>query len=54
MVKRSKDKHLGITFDRESLALTGAEVSVDGASVLTARFSNFTMEMKQDDTGDTA
>lgn len=43
-----------ITFDRESLALTGAEVSVDGASVLTARFSNFTMEMKQDDTGDTA
>ena len=31
-----------ITFDKESLALVGAEVSVDGATVLTARFSNFT------------
>ena len=32
-----------ITFDRETLALTGAEVSVDGASVLTAAFRSFTM-----------
>ena len=32
-----------ITFDRETLALNGAEVSVDGASVLTAAFHNFTM-----------
>ena len=32
-----------ITFDRETLALNGAEVSVDGASVLTIVFRNFTM-----------
>ena len=32
-----------VTFDRETLALSGAEVSVDGASVLTAVFRNFTM-----------
>ena len=32
-----------ITFDRETFALNGAEVSVDGASVLTAAFHNFTM-----------
>ena len=43
-----------ITFHKESRALVGAEVSVDGAAILTARFTNFTMEMKQDDAGDTA
>ena len=32
-----------LTFDRETLALNEAEVSVDGASVLTAVFRNFTM-----------
>ena len=32
-----------VTFDRETLALNGAEVSVDGASVLTVVFRNFTM-----------
>ena len=32
-----------VTFDRETLALNGAEVSVDGASVLTAVFRDFTM-----------
>ena len=32
-----------ITFDRETLALNEAEVSVDGATVLTAAFRNFTM-----------
>ena len=32
-----------VTFDRETLALHGAEVSVDGASVLTVAFHNFTM-----------
>ena len=31
-----------VTFGRESLALHGAEVSVDGASVLTVAFRNFT------------
>lgn len=41
-----------ITFAREGYALNGAEVSVDGKSVLTARFRNFTMELKDDDTGD--
>lgn len=41
-----------LTFDRESQALLSAEVSVDGTSVLTAAFRNFTMELKQDDTGD--
>ena len=32
-----------ITFDRETLALNRAEVSVDGVSVLTAAFRGFTM-----------
>ena len=32
-----------VTFDRETFALNGAEVSVDGASVLTVVFRNFTM-----------
>ena len=32
-----------VTFERESLALNGAEVSVDGASVLTIVFRSFTM-----------
>ena len=32
-----------VTFDRETLALNGAEVSVDGASVLTVSFRGFTM-----------
>lgn len=32
-----------LTFDRETLALDRAEVSVDGASVLTAVFRNFMM-----------
>ena len=32
-----------VTFDRETLALNGAEVSVDGAAVLTVVFRNFTM-----------
>lgn len=41
-----------LAFDRESQALLSAEVSVDGTSVLTAGFRNFTMELKQDDTGD--
>ena len=41
-----------LAFDRESQALLSAEVSVDGTSVLTATFRNFTMELKQDDTGD--
>lgn len=43
-----------ITFHKENLALSGAEVSVDGATILTARFHNFTMETMQDDTKDTA
>ena len=32
-----------LTFDRETFALNGAEVSVDGASVLTIAFRSFTM-----------
>ena len=32
-----------LTFDRETFALNGAEVSVDGASVLTVVFRSFTM-----------
>ena len=40
-----------LTFDRESRALLGAEVSVAGETVLTAAFQNFTMELKQDDAG---
>ena len=41
-----------LTFDRNSRALLRAEVSVAGETVLTAQVSNFTTEMKQDDTGD--
>ena len=41
-----------LTFDRNSHALLSAEVSVAGAAVLTAQISNFTTELKQDDTGD--
>lgn len=40
-----------LTFQRESRALDSAEVGVDGETVLTARFRNFTMELKDDDTG---
>lgn len=40
-----------LTFDRASRALLLAEVSVAGETVLTARVSNFTTEMKPDDTG---
>jgi len=40
-----------LTFDRASHALLGAEVSVDGETVLTANLTNFTTEMTQDDTG---
>ena len=43
-----------LTFDPGSRALLSAEVSVAGETVLTARFSKFTMELKQDDTGDPA
>ena len=44
-----------LTFDRASHALRSAEVSVAGETVLTARISNFTTELKQqDDTGDDA
>ena len=41
-----------ITFQREGYALSLAEVSVDGAAVLTARFGNFTMELNNNETGD--
>lgn len=41
-----------LAFDRESQALLSAEVSVDGTSVLTAAFRNFTMELNSNDTGD--
>ena len=41
-----------LTFDRTSHALLRAEVSVAGETVLTASVSNFTTELKQDDTGD--
>ncbi len=40
-----------LTFDRASHDLLGAEVSVAGETVLTARISNFTTELKQDDAG---
>ena len=43
-----------LTFDRASRALLGAEASVAGKTVLTAQFTNFTMEEQQDDTGDGA
>ena len=39
----NKGTEFRVTFDRETLALNGAEVSVDGASVLTVAFHNFTM-----------
>ena len=38
-----KGAEFRLTFDRETFALNGAEVSVDGASVLTIAFRNFTM-----------
>ena len=41
-----------LTFDRAGHALLSAEVSVAGETVLTANISNFTTELKQDDTGD--
>lgn len=41
-----------LTFDRAGHALLSAEVSAAGETVLTARISNFTTELKQDDTGD--
>lgn len=41
-------------FDRATQALVRAEVSNDGTTVLTAQFSNFTMEMNSNDTGDDA
>lgn len=41
-----------LTFDRASCALLSAEISGLGETVLTASFSNFTTELKQDDTGD--
>ncbi|MBD5084918.1 MAG: hypothetical protein HDT33_07630 [Clostridiales bacterium] len=41
-----------LTFNRASRALLRAEVSVAGETVLTASVSNFTTELKQDDTGD--
>lgn len=40
-----------LTFDRASHALLGTEVSSAGVTVLTVNFSNFTMEMNTDDTG---
>ena len=41
-----------IWFDPATYALLRAEVSVDGAMRLTAVFTDFTMEMTDDDTGD--
>ena len=41
-----------LDIDRESGALLRAEASVGGRTVLTAQFTNFTMEEAQDDTGD--
>ncbi len=41
-----------LSFDRGSQALLSAEVSVDGTSVLTAQFRNFTMELNSNDTED--
>ena len=43
-----------LTFDRNSRALLSAEVSVAGETVLRAEIRNFTTEMKQDDTGNSA
>lgn len=39
----NKGTEYRLTFDRETFALNRAEISVDGASVLTAVFHNFTM-----------
>ena len=39
----NKGTEYRVAFDRETLALQGAEVSVDGASVLTVVFRSFTM-----------
>ena len=39
----NKGTEFCVTFDRETLALNRAEISVDGASVLTAAFRSFTM-----------
>ena len=39
----NKGTEFRVTFDRETLALNGAEVSVDGATVLTVAFRNFAM-----------
>ena len=41
-----------LTFDRTTRVLLNAEVSVAGETVLTAKLSNFTMEMAQHETGD--
>lgn len=41
-------------FDVDTHALLGAEASVAGVTVLTARFTDFTMEMNQNGTGDDA
>lgn len=41
-----------LTFDRAGYTLLSAEVSAQGQTVLHAQFSNFTMELKQDDTED--
>ena len=38
-----KGMEFRVTFDRETLVLNGAEVSVDGASALTVTFRDFTM-----------
>lgn len=43
-----------LTFDRAGHALLSAEASAQGETVLTAQFTNFTTELKQDDTGDDA
>lgn len=40
-----------LAFDRQSCALLSAEVSVDGAQVLSAQIHNFTMELNENDTG---
>ena len=44
-----------LTFDRAGGALLAAEVSAAGETVLTAKFSNFTTELSEnDDTGNDA
>lgn len=45
---------LTMYFDADSHALTLAEASVEGVTVVTARFTDFTMEMNQDGTGEDA